>query len=142
MDLFEPKIIGFLCNWCSYEGVDSAGRSQMTYPHNFLPVKVMCSGRIDTQFILKAFSEGADGVIVFGCHLGECHYKDGNYHMMRRFALLKKLLSELAIKEERIQLEWISANEKDKFVMIISQMVEKIRGFGPLKISTKSNQHR
>ncbi|MBS4060439.1 MAG: hydrogenase iron-sulfur subunit [Bacteroidetes bacterium] len=134
MNLFEPRIIGFLCNWCSYEGSDSAGRAQKTYPHNFLPVKVMCSGRIDPQLILRAFRDGADGVIVLGCHLGECHYKEGNYHMLRRFVLLKKIFSELKIEDERIRLEWVSAGEADRFASIISQMVETLKKLGPMRI--------
>jgi F420-non-reducing hydrogenase iron-sulfur subunit len=132
MSNFEPKIVGFLCNWCSYEGADSAGRAQMEYPPNVRVLRVMCSGRIDPQFVVNAFKEGADGVIILGCHPGDCHYKEGNYKALKKFTLLKKTLSQLGIGEERLRLDWVSASEADKFVRVIKEMVEKIKELGPL----------
>lgn len=133
MNNFEPKIVGFLCNWCSYEGADSAGRAQKTYPPNLRVVRVMCSGRVDPQFIVQAFEEGADGVMVLGCHPGDCHYKEGNIKALRRYAVLKKVLKEMGIEEDRFRLDWVSAGEGDKFVRVVTQMVEKVRNLGPLK---------
>ncbi len=132
MSDFEPKIIGFLCNWCSYEGADSAGKAQREYPANLKVVRVMCSGRVDPQFILKAFKEGADGVLILGCHPGDCHYKEGNYKMLRRFSLLKKMLEQFGIEEERLRLDWVSASESEKFIKIVSDMTAKVRSLGPL----------
>jgi F420-non-reducing hydrogenase iron-sulfur subunit len=132
MSDFEPKIIGFLCNWCSYEGADSAGKAQREYPANLKIVRVMCSGRVDPQLILKAFKEGADGVLVLGCHPGDCHYKEGNYKMLRRFSLLKKLLEQFGIEEERLRLDWVSASEAEKFIKIVSDMTAKVISLGPL----------
>jgi F420-non-reducing hydrogenase iron-sulfur subunit len=132
MNNFEPKIIGFLCNWCSYEGADSAGKAQKAYPANLKVVRVMCSGRIDPQFIFQSFKEGADGVIILGCHPGDCHYKEGNFKTLRRHAILKKMLKEFGIEEERLRLDWVSASEGDKFVRVVTEMVEDIRKLGPL----------
>jgi len=131
MQSFEPKIVGFLCNWCSYEGADSAGKGQKEYPPNVRIVRVMCSGRIDPQFVLKAFHEGADGVMVLGCHPGDCHYKEGNYNALRRHAILKKLLAQFGIEDERLRLDWVSASEGDKFVQVVTEMVAKIKALGP-----------
>ncbi len=128
---FEPKIIGFLCNWCSYTGADLAGTSRMTYEPNLKIVKIMCSGRVDPQFIFKAFKEGADGVLIAGCHPGDCHYKEGNYKALRRYTLLKKLQSEFGIENERIRLEWISASEGAKFQKVCNEFTETIRKLGP-----------
>lgn len=132
MSDFEPKIIGFLCNWCSYEGADSAGRAQREYPANLKIVRVMCSGRVDPQFILEAFKDGADGVLVLGCHPGDCHYKDGNYNMLRRLTLLKKMLEQFGIEKERLMLDWVSASEAEKFIKVVKDMTVKIRKLGPL----------
>lgn len=131
MSDFEPKIVGFLCNWCSYEGADSAGRGQKEYPANLTVVRVMCSGRIDPQSIIEAFNEGADGVMILGCHPGDCHYKEGNYNTLRRYMLLKKTFAQLGIEEDRFRLDWVSASESDKFVEIVKQMVDKIKKLGP-----------
>jgi F420-non-reducing hydrogenase iron-sulfur subunit len=128
---FEPKIIGFLCNWCSYTGADLAGTSRMAYEPNLKIVRVMCSGRVDPQFIFKAFKEGADGVLIAGCHPGDCHYKEGNYKALRRYKLLKKLQSEFGIEDERIRLEWISASEGAKFQQVCNEFTETIRKLGP-----------
>lgn len=129
---FEPKIIGFLCNWCSYEGADAAGRARKAYPANLRVVRVMCSGRVDPQFILEAFKEGADGVMILGCHPGDCHYKEGNLQMLKRYAVLKRVLGQFGIEEDRLRLDWISAGEGDKFVKVVCEMTERMRQLGPL----------
>ena len=129
---FEPKIIGFLCNWCSYAGADLAGVSRIQYPPNIRIIRVMCSGRIDPTFILEAFKDGADGVLVAGCHLpSDCHYISGNFKALRRITLLKKALGEFGIEPERLRLEWISASEGDKFAAVVRDMVAEIKKLGP-----------
>jgi F420-non-reducing hydrogenase iron-sulfur subunit len=129
---FEPRIIGFLCNWCSYAGADLAGVSRIQYPPNIRIIRVMCSGRIDPAFILEAFKDGADGVLVGGCHLpSDCHYISGNFKAMRRINLLKKVLKEFGIEPERVRLEWISASEGDKFASVVRDMVKEIKELGP-----------
>jgi F420-non-reducing hydrogenase iron-sulfur subunit len=129
---FEPKIIGFLCNWCAYAGADLAGVSRIQYPPNIRIIRVMCSGRIDPAFILEAFKDGADGVLVAGCHLpSDCHYLSGNFKALRRVVLLKKVLRDFGIEPERLRLEWVSASEGDKFAAIVKDMVEEIKKFGP-----------
>jgi F420-non-reducing hydrogenase iron-sulfur subunit len=130
---FEPKIVAFLCNWCAYAGADLAGVSRLKYPANIIPIKVLCSGRIDPEFILHAFRNGADGVFVGGCHPGDCHYIKGNYYARRRILLTKKLLKEMGINERRLRLEWVSATEGRKFATVVSQFVEEIRQLGPLE---------
>lgn len=134
MNRFEPKIIAFLCNWCSYECADSVGRAQKEYPSNLRIVRVMCSGRVDLQFMLKAFKEDAEGVMILGCHPGECHYKEGNYQALRRYILLKKMLAQFGIEGERLRLHWVSASEGDKFVNIVSEMVRDLKKLGPLSL--------
>jgi len=129
---FEPKIIGFLCNWCAYAGADLAGVSRIQYPPNIRIIRVMCSGRIDPAFILEALKNGADGVLVAGCHLpSDCHYLSGNFKALRRVALLKKVLQDFGIEPERVRLEWVSASEGDKFAAIVRDMVEEIKKLGP-----------
>jgi F420-non-reducing hydrogenase iron-sulfur subunit len=129
---FEPKIIGFLCNWCAYAGADLAGVSRIQYPPNIRIVRVMCSGRVDPSFILEALKNGADGVLVAGCHLpSDCHYISGNFKALRRIKLLKKVLEQFGIEPERVRLEWISASEGDKFAMVVKDMVEQIKKLGP-----------
>ena len=138
---FEPKIIGFLCNWCSYAGADLAGISRIQYPANIRIIRVMCSGRVDPAFILEAFKNGADGVLVAGCHPpDDCHYISGNLKALRRTILLKEVLKELGIEPERLRLEWISASEGDRFATIIREMVEEIKKLGPnpLKVGGRS----
>jgi len=130
---FEPKIVAFLCNWCAYAGADLAGVSRLKYPANIVPIRVLCSGRIDPEFILHAFKNGADGVFIGGCHPGDCHYIKGNYHARRRILLTKKLLREMGINEKRLRLEWVSATEGRKFANVVSQFVEEIRQLGPLE---------
>jgi len=129
---FEPKIIGFLCNWCAYAGADLAGVSRIQYPPNIRIVRVMCSGRVDMSFILEALKDGADGVLVAGCHLpSDCHYISGNFKALRRIKLLKKVLEQFGIEPERVRLEWISASEGDKFAAVVKDMVEQIKKLGP-----------
>jgi F420-non-reducing hydrogenase iron-sulfur subunit len=129
---FEPKIIGFLCNWCSYAGADLAGVSRIQYPPNIRIIRVMCSGRIDPAFVLEAFKDGADGVLVAGCHLrSDCHYISGNFKALRRITLLKMALKEFGIEPERLRLEWISASEGDKFATVVRDMVKEIKNLGP-----------
>ena len=129
---FEPKIVGFLCNWCSYAGADKAGTSQVHYPSNVNVIKVMCSGRIDPQFVMKAFEKGADGVIILACHPGDCHYKEGNYRALQRYRMLLRLLRQLGIEDERCRFDYVSAGESDKFVNIVTEMVKTVKGLGPL----------
>ncbi len=131
-EAFEPRIVGFLCNWCSYAAADLAGTSRMTYAPNVRIIRVPCSGRVDPVFVLKAFKEGADGVLICGCHPGECHYVEGNYKAARRFPLLKKMLTQLGIEEERLRLEWVAASEPDRLVEVVNDMTETIRKLGPL----------
>ena len=129
---FEPKIIGYLCNWCSYAGADLAGVSRIQYPPNIRIIRVMCSGRIDPTFILEALKDGADGVLVAGCHLpSDCHYISGNFKALRRIILLKKVLQDFGIEPKRVRLEWISASEGDKFAAVVRDMVEEIKKLGP-----------
>ncbi|MFZ1038346.1 MAG: hydrogenase iron-sulfur subunit [Candidatus Bathyarchaeia archaeon] len=135
---FEPKIIGFLCNWCSYAGADLAGVSRIQYPPNIIIIRVMCSGRIDPSFILEAFKDGADGVLVAGCHLpSDCHYISGNFKALRRVTLLKKVLRDFGIEPERLRLEWVSASEGDRFAVIVRDMVEEIKKLGPNPLKAK-----
>lgn len=134
---FEPKIIAFFCNWCTYTAADLAGVSRMKYAPNVRVIRIMCSGRIDPQFILGSFAGGADGVLIGGCHPGDCHYSEGNYKMLRRYRLLLRLLNAMGIESERCRLEWISASEGDKVKEVINDMVGKIKKLGPLGIPEK-----
>jgi F420-non-reducing hydrogenase iron-sulfur subunit len=128
---FQPKIVGFLCNWCSYAGADLAGVSRIQYPPNLRIVRVMCSGRIHPALILEAFRNGADGVLVAGCHLGDCHYISGNYLAKNRVLMLKKVLEQLGLEPERLRLEWVGASEGDRFAKVIKDMTEEIKKLGP-----------
>ncbi len=132
MTTFEPKIVAFLCNWCSYEGADAAGRAKIERPANLRVVRVMCTGRAEPQFILQAFRAGADGILVLGCHPGDCHYKEGNNFALRRHVILKNLLVQLGIEEERLRLDWVSASEGEKFAGIVREMTDVINKLGPL----------
>jgi F420-non-reducing hydrogenase iron-sulfur subunit len=131
-DGFEPRIIGFLCNWCSYQGADMAGTARAQYAPNVQIVRVNCSGRVEPAFILKAFAEGADGVLVAGCHPGDCHYTSGNYKTMRRMPLAELLLAEFGIEPQRFRWEWVSAAEGAKWARVVNEMTEDIRKLGPL----------
>ena len=128
---FEPNILGFLCNWCSYAGADLAGTSRMKYPSNLKSIRVMCSGRVDPAFVLEALRKGVDGILIAGCHPGDCHYQSGNYKTNRRVKLLKKLLEELGIEPQRIRFEYVSASEGQKFATIVTEFVAEIKKLGP-----------
>ena len=128
---FEPNILGFLCNWCSYAGADLAGTSRMKYPSNLKSIRVMCSGRVDPAFVLEALRKGVDGVLIAGCHPGDCHYQSGNYKTNRRVKLLKKLLEELGIEPQRVRFEYVSASEGQKFASVVTEFVAEIKKLGP-----------
>jgi coenzyme F420-reducing hydrogenase delta subunit len=130
---FEPRIVAFLCNWCSYAGADLAGTSRVQYPPNIRVIRVMCSGRVNPLFIAKCFAEGADGVLVSGCHPGDCHYMEGNYIARRRFLVLTSILEYLGIEPGRFQMSWVSASEGGKFAEVVSKVVEDVRSLGPIK---------
>lgn len=129
---FEPKIVGFLCRWCSYTGADLAGTSRMQYPANLSGIRVMCSGRVDPTFVVKALADGADGVLIAGCHPGDCHYGEGNYKAMRRYPMLMQLLEQFGIEPERVRLEWISASEGEKFAEVVKEFADQLKPLGPL----------
>jgi F420-non-reducing hydrogenase iron-sulfur subunit len=129
---FEPKIISFLCNWCSYAGADLAGTSRMQYPQNVRIIRVPCSGRVDPLFVLKAFLDGADGVMVLGCHPGDCHYKQGNYVAQRRYAIMHRLLEFTGVEKERLMVDWVSASEGKRFAEVVTNFTEQVRNLGPM----------
>jgi F420-non-reducing hydrogenase iron-sulfur subunit len=132
---FEPKLVGFLCNWCSYTGADLAGTARMKYPPNLRVIRVMCSGRVDPNFILEALARGADGVLVLGCHPGDCHYSEGNYKCQRRLPLTRKLAEQMGIDPRRIRLEWVSASEGARFTQVVTEFTEQVRALGPLQLA-------
>lgn len=132
-EIYEPKIVGFFCNWCSYRAADGAGTARIKHAPNVRVVRLMCSGRVEPSFVLKALSLGADGVLIAGCHPGECHYIEQNYKTMRRFALLRHTLRALGISERRVRLVWASAAEAALLAESIDEMVEDIRTLGPLR---------
>lgn len=131
MTSFEPRIVGFLCNWCSYAGADLAGTSRLSYPPNLRIIRVPCSGRVDPMLVMKAFLEGADGVMVLGCHPGDCHYAEGNYHARRRLVLFHELLDFFGLERERFDLDWVSASEGARFAEVVSTFTEQVRALGP-----------
>jgi F420-non-reducing hydrogenase iron-sulfur subunit len=139
MTEFEPKILGFLCNWCAYAGADLAGTSRLKYPPNVRSIRVMCSGRVDPVFVLEALKKGADGVLVAGCHPGDCHYQSGNYKTNRRMMLLKKLLDELNINPGRVRFEYVSASEGQKFASIVTEFVDDLKKMGPNPLGENNN---
>jgi len=134
---FEPKIVGFLCKWCAYTGADLAGTNRIKYPPNVTPIRVMCSGRVDPVLVLKALASGADGVLIAGCHPGDCHYTSGNMKTIRRFKLLQKMLDQFGIERDRVILEWVSASEGEKYANIVENMTETIRALGPMNWNGK-----
>jgi len=134
---FEPKIVGFLCKWCAYTGADLAGTSRIKYPPNVNAIRVNCSGRVDPTLVLKALSAGADGVLIAGCHPGDCHYTNGNVKTIRRFKVLQKMLDQFGIERERVRLEWVSASEGERYARIVESMTEEIRALGPLNWKAK-----
>jgi F420-non-reducing hydrogenase iron-sulfur subunit len=133
--VFEPRIVGFLCNWCSYAGADKAGAQQIPQPPNMNVIRVMCSGRIDPQFVLKAFREGADGILILACHPRDCHYKEGNYRAASRHRMLLQMLSQFGIEETRCRFDYVSAGEGEKFIQLISETMESVRALGPLSLA-------
>ena len=127
---FNPKILAFLCNWCSYAGADLAGTSRLKYPPAILPIRVMCSSRVDPLFIIKAYLTGADGVLIAGCHPGDCHYQEGNYYTRRRFAMFKKIMENVGLESDRFRLSWVSASEGQKYAKVAKEITEKIKTLG------------
>ena len=127
---FNPKILAFLCNWCSYAGADLAGTSRLKYPASILPIRVMCSSRVDPLFILRAYLDGADGILVAGCHPGDCHYQNGNYYTRRRFIMFKKVIEGLGLESDRLRLSWVSASEGQKYAKVATEFTEKIQKLG------------
>ncbi len=137
---FEPKIIAFLCNWCSYAGADLAGVSREQYPPNILNIKVMCSSRVSPEHVYESFQDGADGVIIAGCHPGDCHYIDGNYKTMRKTELIWKMMDDMGINPDRLRLEWISSAEGGKFAKVMDEMTETIKDIGPLDFDKEAQE--
>ncbi len=138
MPASELRILAFVCNWCSYGGADMAGGLKLAYPENVRLVRVMCSGRVDPQMVLKAFREGADGVMILGCHPGDCHYKEGNYFAQNRAHLLAALLSQYGIEPGRFRLDWVSAGEGERFSKVVSEMVESVDILSPLHLHRRT----
>jgi len=131
---YQPRIVGFLCNWCSYAGADSAGTARMSYPANIRIIRVPCSGRVDPLLIVKSFQMGADGVLIAGCHPGDCHYTEGNYYARRRFALLRPFLEYLGIESARFQVEWVSASEGKRWAQVVTSFTNQVAQLGPRKL--------
>ena len=131
---FSPRIIAFLCNWCSYTGADLAGTSRIKYKSNVRIIRLMCSGRVEPAFVLRSFLKGADGVLICGCHPGDCHYQEGNYRCLRRYTLLKQYIRQIGIDQARLKLEWISASEGKQFADLVNSFTETITELGPCKI--------
>jgi F420-non-reducing hydrogenase iron-sulfur subunit len=137
---FEPKIIGFCCNWCAYAGADLAGVSRFQYPSNLRMIRVMCSGAIEPFYILEAFQKGADGVFIGGCHPGDCHYIGGNYKTRRKLALTKRVLSQLGLEPQRLRLEWVSAAEGQRFAQVITDFTEELKKLGPNPLTVMAKE--
>ena len=131
MDDFEPRIVAFLCNWCAYTGADLAGTSRLQYPPNVRSIRVMCTGGVDPIYVIKALLEGADGVLIGGCHPGDCHYQSGNLKARRRMAILRSILEQLGLDPDRVWLRWISASEGKLFADTITEMVQTLKEKGP-----------
>lgn len=132
MEGFEPNIVAFLCNWCSYAGADLAGTSRTHYPSNVRIIRVMCSGRVNPLFIMNALQQGADGVLISGCHPGDCHYMQGNYYARRRFTLMRQFLEYVGVEPARVKMSWVSASEGAKWKEVIEEVVEGIKAVGPM----------
>ncbi|HLE09826.1 MAG: hypothetical protein A2504_11085 [Bdellovibrionales bacterium RIFOXYD12_FULL_39_22] len=132
---FNPKIVAFVCNWCSYAGADKAGGQRLDYAHNVELIRVMCSGRVTPSFVMEAFEKGADGVMVLGCHPGDCHYRTGNYKAKRRFTLFQKMLSQFGVDPRRFKLDWVAAGEGAKFQKVSNEITEEVKKLGPLKLT-------
>ena len=134
---WTPRIVAFFCNWCTYTAADLAGVSRLKYAPNVRVIRLMCSGRVDPQFVLDALRLGADGVLIGGCHPGDCHYVEGNYKMLRRFRMLRRLLDQMGIEPGRVRLEWISAAEGEKVKLVINEMTAQLTVMGPLALPSK-----
>lgn len=134
---WEPRIVAFFCNWCTYTAADLAGVSRLQYAPNVRVIRLMCSGRVDPQFILDALAKGADGVLIGGCHPGDCHYAEGNYKTLRRMRMLQRMLQAMGLEPDRVRLEWIAASEGDKLRQVINDMVQRIRTLGPLDLPAR-----
>lgn len=139
---YEPKIIAFLCTWCSYSGADTAGIARMQVPANLRAVRVPCSGRVSPEMVMLAFDKGADGVLVLGCHIGECHYDSGNHRTAKRIPILTSLLGLAGLEPERLRLDWVSASEGERFARIVSDFTETVRGLGPSRWRYSPNGNR
>ena len=137
VEKFEPRIVGFLCNWCSYAGADLAGTNKLKISASLTPIRVMCSSRVDPVLVETAFLQGADGVLVAGCHPGDCHYQEGNYFTRRRFAVLKKVVKTLGLESDRLQLSWISASEGQRFADVVNDFSDRIKKLGPNPLRKK-----
>ena len=135
---WEPKIVAFLCNWCSYAGADLAGTSRMEYPPNVRIIRVPCSGRMNPLFVIKCLMKDADGVLISGCHINDCHYSEGNFYARRRFAVLKKLLEYMGIDPRRFQMSWVSASEGDKWAKVVRELVDEMKSAGPNKLNPET----
>ena len=134
MSDFRPNIVAFVCNWCSYAGADKAGGQKLQYTADVKLIRVMCSGRVDPQFILAAFRRGADGVMVLGCHAGDCHYRSGNQKAMKRIKLLQNTLTQFGVNPDRLKLDWVAAGESEKFQKVANEMSSIVSSLGPLKL--------
>ncbi len=142
MSEFEPNIVAFLCNWCSYAGADLTGTTRTHYPSTVKVIRVMCTGRVNPLFVAQVFRKGADGVLISGCHPGECHYMKGNFLARRRFLVMKNLLEYMGIEPQRIRMSWVSASEGKKFADVITEVTEDIKQLGPLRLfKENSNGH-
>lgn len=139
MEEFEPKIVGFLCNWCTYAGADLAGTSRIQYPPNIRVIRLMCSGSVDSIYIIKAILEGADAVLIGGCHPGDCHYLNGNYKARRKIVLVKNILETLGMEKDRIWIRWVSASEGQKFADTVREIVEETKKLGPNPVAQRWN---
>ena len=137
---FKPYILAFCCNWCAYAGADLAGTSRMQYPPTVRIIRVMCTGRLNPLFVLKSFQMGADGVLVAGCHPGDCHYTSGNMHARRRMAVMRRLLDYIGIDKRRFRVEWVSASEGMRFASVVREMTDELRKLGPLKAWRAKNE--
>lgn len=138
---FEPKIVAFLCNWCSYAGADLAGTSRIEYPPNVRIIRVPCSGRMNPLFVIKCLMKDADGVLISGCHIGDCHYSEGNFYARRRFAVFKRLLEYIGIDPRRFQMSWVSASEGDKWAKVVRELVDEIKSAGPNRFADRLENH-
>ena len=141
-DQFEPKIVGFLCNWCSYAGADLAGTSRMSYPQNIRIIRVPCSGRVDPLFVVKTLLDGADGVMVLGCHPGDCHYQQGNFIAQRRYSIMHRLLEFSGFETDRLYVDWVSASEGRKFAEVVTAFTKQVKDLGPNPLVNKLKVHQ